>query len=309
MKHIGKTSLSLIVADSSANDVFSIKTSIYTCLALVAFAGNSVLCRLALGENSIDAASFTIIRLLAGIITLMAIVMVRRGNGVPGSKGSWTASVMLFLYAITFSYAYISLDTATGALILFGSVQVTMILASLFTGTRLHLAEWAGVIMAFAGFVYLVKPGLSTPSATGFLLMAIAGIAWGFYTLRGRGSGYPLLDTAYNFLRTAPLVIILLAFTFSGAEYSTQGILLAIVSGALASGLGYAVWYAALAGLSSTLAAVVQLLVPVIAAAGGVIFAGESISLHFVLSSLLILGGILTVTLGRYYFLQRRVIR
>ena len=289
--------------------MYSLKTATYTSLALVAFAGNSVLCRLALGENSIDAASFTTIRLLAGIITLMAIVMLRRGNREPGSKGSWSAAAMLFLYAITFSYAYISLDTATGALILFGSVQVTMILASLFTGTRLHLAEWAGVLMAFSGFVYLVKPGLSTPSAMGFLLMAIAGIAWGFYTLRGRGSGYPLIDTAYNFLRTAPLVLILLVFTFSGSELSMRGIVLAIVSGALASGLGYAAWYAALAGLSSTQAAVLQLLVPVIAAAGGVVFAGESITLHLLLSSLLVLGGILTVILGKYYFLQRRVVR
>lgn len=280
---------------------------ILTTFALLAFAGNSVLCRLALGDETIDAASFTIIRLLSGIAVLALIIMVTsRHQQKAAPKGSWSAAAMLFLYAVTFSYAYISLDTGTGALILFGSVQLTMIAVNLLTGNRLHYTEWLGVVIAFAGFVYLVLPTLSTPSFIGFVLMTIAGIAWGFYTLRGRGSTHPLSDTAYNFLRTLPLVIMLLAVTFRDAQLSQSGILLAILSGAVASGIGYTVWYIALGGLSVVQAAVVQLLVPVIATLGGVIFAGELLSVRLVVASVLVLGGILLVVLGRYYFVQRR---
>lgn len=285
-------------------NAFTLKIIASTSLALLAFAGNSVLCRLALGENTIDAASFTSIRLLSGIIVLAAILIITRRNSEPSSKGSWSASFMLFLYAVTFSFAYISLDTGTGALILFGSVQITMVLVNLIAGYRLHYSEWTGLLIALSGFVYLVKPALTTPSLTGFILMAIAGIAWGIYTLRGRGSTNPFSDTAYNFLRTLPFVIILIVVTFRDANLSQEGILLASLSGALASGAGYTVWYIALGGLSVTQAAVVQLLVPVIAAIGGVLFANEIISLRLVLSSFMVLGGILTVVLGRYYFIE-----
>jgi len=280
------------------------KTAALTTIALLAFAGNSVLCRLALGSNSIDAASFTIIRLLSGIMMLSLILIARRRrNGRAAATGSWAASLMLFIYATAFSFAYITLDTGTGALILFGAVQITMIMIGLFTGQRLHFVEWAGVLMAFSGFVYLVLPGLTPPSLSGFLLMTAAGVAWGIYTLKGRDSRNPSSDTACNFLRTLPLIIILgvvlVIFALPAIHLSPGGILLAILSGALASGIGYTVWYHALGGLSVSKAAVVQLLVPVMAALGGVIFASETISLHLMLSSLLVLGGILIVIRGR----------
>ena len=283
------------------NDV-PVKIILCTCLALLAFAGNSILCRLALGNNVIDAASFTVIRLLSGIIVLLVIFYLTRNNKESTSKGSWGASSMLFLYAITFSFAYISLETGIGALILFGSVQITMILASLISGNRLHYSEWIGVVIAFSGFVYLVLPGLTTPSLMGFILMTVAGIAWGIYTLLGRGSNNPLSDTAHNFLRTLPFVAVLIAITFQNSNLSQEGILLAALSGGIASGIGYTVWYIALRGLSITHAAVIQLFVPVLAAVGGVLFANELISLRLVLSSTMILGCIMAVVMGRYYF-------
>ncbi|MCH7816623.1 MAG: DMT family transporter [Proteobacteria bacterium] len=274
-------------------------------MALIAFAANSVLCRLALGNDAIDASSFTWIRLLSGAVVLFVIIATTGNMTEASTKGSWTASCMLFLYAITFSYAYISLDTGTGALILFGSVQITMILWSLISGTRLHFTEWAGVAIAFVGFVYLILPGVTTPSTVGFLLMTLAGISWGIYTLKGRGSKYPLMDTAYNFLRTMPLVILLAIITVNNAHYSVEGILLAMVSGGITSGIGYTIWFIALGGLSSTQAAVLQLSVPVIAATGGVVLVSEAITFRLVISAALVLGGILVVVLGRTYFVQQ----
>ena len=284
-----------------------LKTIVLTSLALIAFAANSVLCRLALGNEAIDAASFTIIRLLSGTTVLLLIVATTRNSAADATKGSWGASFMLFLYAATFSYAYISLDTGTGALIMFGSVQITMILLSLISGARLHLTEWAGVAMAFTGFVYLILPGVTTPSTTGFALMTVSGIAWGIYTLKGRGSKNPLLDTAYNFLRTTPLVIILAIIAMNTLNYSTGGIVLALLSGGITSGIGYTIWYIALRGLTSTQAAVLQLSVPLIAALGGVIFVSEVITFRLMISATLVLGGILLVVLGRYYFTQRKI--
>jgi drug/metabolite transporter (DMT)-like permease len=284
-----------------------VKTLIFTSLALIAFAANSVLCRLALGDKTIDASSFTAIRLLSGAIVLLLITGISSNKSNATTKGSWSASLMLFLYAITFSFAYITLDTGTGALILFGSVQITMILLSLISGNRLHIIEWTGITISFAGFVYLILPGVSTPSTTGFLLMTTAGIAWGIYTLKGRGSINPLMDTAYNFFRTIPLVIILAIVTLQNAQYSFEGIVLAVLSGGIASGIGYAIWYVALGGLSATQAAVVQLLVPVIAAFGGVIFVSEVVTLRLTISATMILGGILMVVLGRYYYVRLRL--
>ncbi len=277
-----------------------IKTFSLTFIALIAFASNSVLNRLALSDGSIDAASFTIFRLLSGAIVLFLILSIRK-HKKPSSKtkGSWVSSLMLFTYAITFSVAYITLDTATGALILFAAVQISMILISLFKGTRLQLIEWIGMLGAFSGFVYLMFPDLGTPSFKGFVLMSIAGAAWGVYTLNGRGTQDALADTAYNFIRTIPFVVILVLLTFKNAHYSQQGILLAILSGAIASGIGYTIWYAALRGLSATQAAVVQLSVPVIAAIGGVVFVSEQITQRLVIAILLILGGILLVVLGK----------
>ncbi|MCF6195692.1 MAG: DMT family transporter [Emcibacter sp.] len=278
-----------------------VKTAALTTFALVAFAGNSVLCRLALGGDSIDAASFSSIRLLSGILMLALILALSRPKGKKRSTGSWSASFMLFLYATTFSFAYVSLDTGIGALILFGAVQITMIMISLIKGTRLHVSEWLGVILAFSGFIYLVMPGLTAPSLTGFLLMATAGIAWGIYTVKGQASQNPVSDTTYNFLRTLPLVLILVMVTFPHARLSNAGILLAVLSGAVTSGIGYAVWYMALRDLSISKAAVVQLCVPIIAAAGGILFAHETIPQRMLLASVMILGGILMVIMRKHF--------
>ena len=281
-----------------------LKTLLCTVFALIAFAANSVLCRLALGKDAIDASGFTIIRLLAGIGVLMLILKVRPASKAP-ARGSWISALLLFGYAITFSFAYISLDTGTGALVLFGAVQLTIILTSIFSGQKLHWPEWTGVILAFSGFTYLVAPNITTPSFSGFLLMTLAGIAWGGYTLRGKASIAPLQDTAFNFLRTAPFVGILALITFFNLQASWEGVMLAVLSGALASGLGYTVWYIALGGLSTTEAAVVQLSVPVIAAIGGVLFVSEAITLRLIIASIFILGGILIVVSGRAYLIQR----
>jgi drug/metabolite transporter (DMT)-like permease len=277
-----------------------------TLLALIAFAANSVLCRFALAGNSIDAAGFTVVRLLSAALVLLIIISFKnKFNNI--SKGNWTAGFLLFLYAITFSFAYISLDTGTGALILFAAVQITMILWSVIKGDKLQFLEWAGVIIAFTGFMYLVLPGVTAPSPVGFILMTIAGIAWGVYSLFGKFSNYPMFDTAYNFFRTIPFVLIIVIFTFNNWHYTFEGILLAIISGSITSGIGYILWYMALGGLTATQAAVVQLFVPVIAAFGGIIFLTESLTLRLLISAILILGGIFIVISGKKYNKNRNI--
>lgn len=276
-----------------------IKTFILTGLALIAFAANSILCRLALGNETIDASSFTIIRLFSGGIVLLMILKISGNKIQQSSNGSWISSLILFVYAITFSFAYVTLDTGTGALILFGSVQITIILLSIISGNKLSIYEWLGTIIAFIGFVYLILPDVTSPSIIGFLLMTLAGIAWGSYTIKGKESKSPLADNTYNFLRTIPFLIILLIFTIKKLNYSFDGILLAVVSGGITSGIGYTIWYMAIGGLTKVQTSVVQLLVPVIAAFGGVLFISEKITFHLTISSLLILGGILVVVLGR----------
>jgi drug/metabolite transporter (DMT)-like permease len=278
-----------------------LKTCLLTALALIAFAANSVLTKMALGKNTIDASGFTIIRLLSGAIVLLVILKISKNKTSSFKKGSWFSSSMLFLYAIAFSFAYNSLDTGTGALILFGAVQITMITISAINGNRLHSSEWIGVIIAFLGFVYLILPGVTAPSIIGFILMSIAGVAWGIYTLNGKSSKYPLMDTTYNFIRTIPLLVILLIIVYNNINYTKEGIWLAVISGGLTSGIGYTIWYIALGGLSATQAAVVQLLVPVIAAFGGVVFISEKITLRLSLASFMILGGILIVVIGKKY--------
>lgn len=275
------------------------KIILFTTLALLAFAGNSILCRLALGDNTIDAASFTSIRMLSGIVVLFLILKIVKQKGSEASKGSWSASFMLFLYAIAFSYAYLSLDTGTGALILFASVQITMIIVGIYLGNKLNWIEWLGIFISFFGFVYLVYPELTSPSLIGFILMSIAGIAWGFYTLAGKNSSNPLSDTTYNFTRTLPFVAILIIVSLPDINATKSGVMLAIVSGGITSGIGYSLWYLALGGLSATQAAVVQLLVPVLAGIGGIVFTGEILTNRLLFSSLIILGGILLVTLGK----------
>ena len=276
------------------------KVFLLTTFALTAFAFNSILCRLALGNELIDASSFTSVRLLSGAITLLVILAVSSKNKNDDLKrGNWVSAFFLFGYAICFSFAYIGLTTATGALILFGIVQATMIISALVQGERPTLFEWIGLILALGGLVYLVFPGLESPPIISSILMAFAGIAWGFYTLRGKGSENPLADTTGNFIRTIPFVFVASLPFIYRINLSNKGILFAVLSGAIASGIGYAVWYAALEYNTATRAAILQLSVPVIAAIGGLVFLSEIISMRLIIASLLILGGIALVVLAR----------
>ena len=269
------------------------KTTAYCIVALLCFAANSVLCRLALGKQIIDPGSFTTVRLVSGALCLALISFVAaRKNHANGVQGSWTSGLALFVYAVCFSFAYMSLDTGTGALMLFGSVQISMIAWQYIKGKRLSVVEWLGVFIAFAGLSYLVYPVLATPVLHGMLLMGLAGCAWGVYTIRGKSSRDPLGDTTFNFLRTLPWVLLLAVVIWPRVELTGEGLLYAGLSGALASGIGYALWYVALENLSTTLAAVSQLSVPVIAALGGVVLVGEALSLRLTLASIFVLGGI-----------------
>jgi drug/metabolite transporter (DMT)-like permease len=276
-------------------------TPVYTALALVAFAANSIICRMALGDETIDAASFASIRLASGALVLMLIVGVQGKS--PGQKhpGSWASAGMLFLYAVTFSFAYVSLSAGTGALILFGAVQATMILGGLWQGERLRRAEWCGLVIALFGLIYLLLPGWKAPSLSGGILMATAGIAWGVYSLRGRGVSHPIAITADNFLRSVPMVLVVSVAAVSSMTISAKGVLLAALSGGVTSGLGYVAWYSALRELTATRAAVAQLLVPVIAATGGVVILSEQVSLRLIVSAIMIIGGV-----GAIFLLRNR---
>ena len=277
----------------------ALQTSLLTTLTMIAFASNSVLNRLALGQDTIDATSYTTIRLVSGGVMLFVIASLYRKDKQPILRGSWISAAFLFLYAITFSFAYLSLTAGTGALILFGSVQITMIIVALSSGERPHILEWIGLFLALGGLIYLVFPGLAAPSPLGSALMAIAGIAWGFYSIRGRGSNNPLAATAGNFVYAIPMIVLIRLVSLSNIHVSTNGILLATLSGALASGVGYVIWYAALRGLTTIRAAIVQLSVPVIAAWSGVIFLAENISLRLLVAGVFIMGGIALAVFSR----------
>jgi len=266
-----------------------------TTLAMIAFAGNSLLCRAALAQTEIDAASFTSIRLLSGAVMLWLVVKIKTPSAA--GEGNWLSAFALFAYAGCFSYAYLSLSAATGALLLFGAVQATMIGYGVLTGERLHQLQLSGLVLAIAGLVGLLLPGLSAPPLAGSVLMLAAGVAWGVYSLRGKGAGDPTRVTAGNFLRAVVFTLILSVVMLKGTTLDNAGILYAIASGALASGLGYAVWYSVLPTLNATSAATIQLSVPVIAAFGGVLLLGESITLRLVIASIAILGGIALVIL------------
>jgi drug/metabolite transporter (DMT)-like permease len=272
-----------------------------TSLAMLAFAGNSLLCRLALKHTPIDPASFTAIRLISGALMLFLIVKLRR-KAVTG-QGNWLSAFALFVYAAGFSFAYVSLTAATGALLLFGAVQATMISHGLWAGERLRSLQWLGLLLAFGGMVGLLLPGLAAPPLLGSVLMLGAGVAWGVYSLRGKGAGDPTGVTAGNFMRAAPMAValslLLLSYPQVHATWDTAGFGYALASGALTSGMGYAVWYTALPALKATQAATVQLNVPVIAALGGTAFLGETITLRLILASIAILGGIALVILEK----------
>ena len=284
---------------SERNEISANVTITSTTLALIAFAANSVLCRMALAEQAIDAANFTIIRLCSGAIALLLILKLGKRKEATTSHGSWFSAAMLFGYASSFSFAYVTLDAGVGALILFGAVQLTMIAATLIAGKILRPAEWCGVAIAFGGLIVLVFPGLSAPSYAGFCLMAAAGVCWGVYTLRGQSAVSVLADTTFNFVRSLPLLGIISFYAILRCQLSAQGILLAILSGALTSGVGYAIWYVALKGLTAVQAGIVQLLAPLLAAVGGVLFLSELVTGRMIGSALMILGGIGLAVWGR----------
>jgi drug/metabolite transporter (DMT)-like permease len=269
-----------------------------TSLAMIAFAGNSLLCRVALKDTGIDAASFTTIRLVSGAVMLWLIV--RKSRGGRSGSGNWPSAFALFAYAAGFSFAYVSLPAATGALLLFGAVLATMIGHGIWAGERLRKMQLVGLVLALGGLVGLLLPGLSAPPLTASLLMLGAGVAWGIYSLRGKGRGDPTRVTAGNFLRAVPIAAALSLLLHEGASVDSAGFWYALASGALASGIGYAIWYTALPALKSTHAATVQLSVPVIAALGGVVLLGETLTLRLVLTSVAILGGIALVILEKH---------
>ncbi|GAB3477684.1 DMT family transporter [Marinomonas epiphytica] len=279
---------------------------VMVAFALIAFAANSVLCRLALAEGLIDPVSFTSIRLFSGALTLVLLVLFQLSNqkrqvlSLIWHKGSWKGAVALFVYALGFSYAYVSLATGLGALVLFGAVQLTLIVLAVYVGQKLSSIEWLGLIIAFASFVYLVSPSMEGKgSLLAVFLMMMAGIAWGAYTWFGKGVQDPLMMTAAHFIRTMPFLLLLLVVTFSSLQISALGVLWAVLSGAIMSGLGYALWYAVLPSISTSSSAVLQLLVPVIATVGGQVFAGESVTMHLIIASVGVLGGVLMVILGK----------
>jgi drug/metabolite transporter (DMT)-like permease len=273
------------------------RTFSLTLLAMIAFAGNSLLCRQALKHTGIDAASFTSIRIVSGAAVLWLITQWRGGRHF--SAGSWPSALALFVYAAGFSYAYLTLSAATGALLLFGAVQSTMIGHGLWRGERFHARQTAGLLLAFAGLALLLLPGLSAPPLFGSLLMLAAGVAWGVYSLRGKGASDPTSVTAGNFLRAVPMAMMVSALTLPHHALPPAGICYAVCSGALASGLGYAVWYMALRGLKATSAATVQLSVPPLAAIGAVVFLGEAVTARLLAASVAILGGIALVILKK----------
>ena len=264
-----------------------------TSLTLLAFAGNSVLCRIALRETGIDAASFTTIRLASGAVVLWLIVRFFRRS--QAGEGNWLSALMLFAYAAGFSFAYLSLTTATGALLLFGAVQATMILYGLWRGERFGAWQLVGLALAVGGLVGLLLPGLSAPPLAGAALMLMAGAAWGVYSIRGKGAGDATRVTAGNFLRAVPFAVVLSVLPLAEARLDAAGVAYALASGAITSGLGYAIWYTVLPMLKSTSAATVQLSVPVIAALGGVVFLGEILTVRLLVAGVAILGGIALV--------------
>lgn len=270
-----------------------LRVMLFTVLAMLAFAGNSLLCRMALKTTTIDAASFTTIRLVAAAVTLWVLLSIFAKS--KSILGNWPSALALFIYAAGFSFAYINLTAATGALLLFGAVQISMIGFGIWKGERFSGLQSVGLLLAIAGLIVLLLPGLAAPPLLNAVLMIAAGVAWGVYSLRGRGVGDPTAVTTGNFIRTIPFTLALSLLMFSQKNLDQAGAYLAIASGAITSGVGYAIWYRALPGLKATQAATVQLSVPVIAAIGGVLLLGESLSLQLGLASIAIIAGIALV--------------
>lgn len=274
-------------------------TAVLTVLAMLAFAANSLLCRLALQSHSMDAGSFTAVRLVSGALVLALVVRLRTPPAAAVGSGRWGSAAWLFVYAAAFSLAYLQLPAGVGALLLFGAVQATMVGVGLWRGERLVLRQWAGLVLALGGLVVLLRPGLSTPPWGAAGLMLLAGVAWGAYSLRGKGAKDPVGVTAGNFLRAVPLALLMWGLMAGQASVSAAGLASALCSGALTSGLGYVAWYAALPQLKAGTAASVQLSVPLLAAIGAVWLLGESWTLRLSLAGAAILGGIALVVLAR----------
>jgi drug/metabolite transporter (DMT)-like permease len=280
----------------------STRLFILTLIAMIAFAGNSLLCRSALKQTEIDAASFTFIRIVSGAAALWFIAKMRKAAW--RKAGNWPSALALFAYAAAFSFAYVSLSAGTGALLLFGAVQATMILWGLRRGERLRVRQLAGLALALTGLVALLFPGLSAPSLSGSILMLGAGVAWGIYSLRGIAASDPIAATTGNFLRSVPLAAVLSIALLPWAHIDRAGVGYAVLSGAIASGLGYAIWYTALSDsmpvrLGSASAATVQLSVPVLAATGGILLLGEPITFRYLVTSIAVLGGIALVVIEK----------
>ena len=290
------------------------KAALYTMTALIAFAANSLLCRMALVDGAIDAWNFTAIRLLSGaaclglIMTLQAHYIKRTDLKytenldctVLKDKGDWLSTISLVIYALCFSVAYQALDTGTGALILFAVVQLTMIGWGVYNKEKLNRVQWLALLIAFIGFMYLMLPSAATPSLSGALMMAISGVAWGVYSIRGKTCVSPLRTTGFNFLRSLAAVPILALVGMSYlTDISMKGVILGAASGAIASGIGYSIWYVAMPLLKTTQSAVVQLCVPILAAIMGVVFLSEQLTLEFVIASLVILGAVLVFVLNK----------
>jgi len=287
------------------------KLVLLTALTMIAFAANSVIGRMAIGSGDtalIDPAGYSAMRLISGALVLAVLVGLTGSNGKRSPRfqsGSWISAFALFAYAVAFSYAYVALEAGIGALILFACVQATMIGWALKEGDRPSGLEWAGLVTAFGAFIWLVSPGLSAPDPWAAALMALSGAAWGVYSLRGRGLPYPLKATADNFMRSLAFLIplgMIVVLAGIGLQASGRGVLLAIVSGAVTSGIGYALWYRVLRQIGATQGAIVQLTVPVIATIGGTLFLGEAWTVRLVASSLLILGGVAVAIIAK----QRR---
>lgn len=270
-----------------------IKVLCLTALTLIAFAGNSVLCRLALEGAAIDPYSFTSLRLLGAVMVLVPLsIWIIPGAGTGWAQGSWRSGFALYAYAAAFSMAYRSLSSGTGALILFGAVQITMLLAAHRQGERMHRSQWTAFAVAIAGIVYLVSPGVSAPDPLGALLMLLSGVAWGVYSIAGKGISSPILVSSGNFLKAAPFALASSVYAFAYVDLSAPGVLLALLSGSVTSGLGYVLWYTTLPKLATTQAAIAQLLVPLLATLGGIVFINERLTLRLAIASALVIGGV-----------------
>ena len=270
-----------------------IKLVLLAALAMTAFAANSLLCRMALVETDIDPASFTFWRLTSGALMLTLLVVMR--NQKPLQEGNMASAIALFVYAAGFSFAYVSMTTGAGALLLFGAVQVTMISWGLFKGERMSALQWGGFLLALIGLILLLLPNAAVPQLSSALMMLAAGIAWGGYSLKGKGAKFPIEATAGNFIRATPLALVLLVIFWPGGEFHAEGMAYAVASGAIASALGYALWYSILVHIAAIKAATLQLSVPVLAVFAGWLFLDEPVTLRIILSSLAVIGGVAMV--------------